>query len=68
MEIIILNDTQSLFVEKRNQNNYNKAIICDYGFGNSISRSTLDLVGFEDLKAYFGANVITKTILKTSIL
>ena len=71
IEVLILNAAQVAWVEDKNLNSENRAIICDYKdingveYNDCIDAVVLTLTGYEDWAAYFSGATVTSIEIKS---
>jgi hypothetical protein len=60
VEVILIDETQKIWVDNENENGNFKAPICDYGQGDCISADVLTLGGYEAWATYFDGATVTE--------
>ena len=65
IQVILLDEIQSDWVNNQNSLSDYKAIICDYGQGNCISYDVMTLNGYEDFATYFNGEIATQVTINT---
>jgi len=65
IQVILLDETQSTWVNNQNSLSDYKAIICDYGQGNCISYDVMTLGGYEAFATYFSSETATEITINT---
>ena len=59
IQVILLDETQSTWVNNQNKIDEFKAPICDHGQGNDICASVLTTEGYESWATYFDGATVT---------